>query len=293
MKTRILVIAVVIMLLLAGMASAHTVRMTPMHMSHLDQGNYQAWIVNSSGVPMSVTSFNVRETDQTMWDMNGNRITSISTPFPVNNGDMMLVTADNQGTNMPASMVVLQGKVRNSTAMLNMGADFSTAAGKYILATPTNGPNTNELSGIWFLKRGTDMTTAASGLWLPGLPSGWQYEGWVMVSNRPLSTGKFNHAYTGYVVGADMSAQYSGTMAGPPFPGEDFLRNAPAGMTFPLNLQGQMTAITVEPNPDNDPGPSDFMVLSATIPSNAMDHEEYVMTNRGNMAPMMRTTITP
>jgi hypothetical protein len=66
---------------------------------------------------------------------------------------------------------------------------------------------------------------------LPPLPAGWIYEGWAIVNGTPLSTGKFAE-----INQADQAASYSGPIAGPPFPGEDFLDHAPVGIIFPLTF---------------------------------------------------------
>ena len=150
--------------------------------------------------------------------------------------------------------------------------DFSTAAGHYILATPTNGADTNEKSGLWFL----DISggSPAEGLTLPMLPDGWKYEGWAVIGGTPVTTGKFLNTDE-----ADESAPFSGPMAGPPFPGEDFLENAPSGMTFPTDLSGGAAVITIEPDPDNSDSPFALHPLAGGIPSDATDHTTYTMDN--------------
>ena len=96
--------------------------------------------------------------------------------------------------------------------------------GKFILATPTTDDSGDELSGIWFL----DLITGTPdvSLQLPDLPEGWIYEGWVVMNGMPVTTGKFTQ-----VDAADELAPYSGNdNLGPPFPGEDFVMNAPSGI---------------------------------------------------------------
>jgi hypothetical protein len=161
---------------------------------------------------------------------------------------------------------------------------FATAAGKYVLATPTDGMNNNEKSGVWFL----DLSTGAPavGLTLPALPAGWQYEGWAVVAGKPVTTGRFTSA-----TGADAAAPYSGPMAAPPFPGEDFLENAPSGLAFPADLSGGMAVITLEPEPDDSPAPFTLKPLVGTIPSAAADHQTYTMENRTSQFPSGAATI--
>lgn len=233
---------------------------------------YEGWIITggapvSTGVfsvdaagNMSATSFNVDKTDLA----NATAFVLTIEPFP-------------DADPAPSSTHLLAGSFSGSSAgisigdMKALGNDFSSATGKYVLATPTDGGGTNEKSGLWFL----DLTggSPAAGLNLPVLPDGWAYEGWAVTGGVPLTTGKFTANS-----GADMSAPYSGAMVGPPFPGEDFLTNAPAGMTFPLDLSGGKAVITIEPSPDNSPMPFGILKpLVADIPASATDHTTYSM----------------
>jgi hypothetical protein len=191
---------------------------------------------------------------------------------------------------IPSSTKFIAGDVADDMADLTvaasqaLGDDFMTAAGKYILATPTNGDTTNELSGIWFLDLGTG--TPAVGLTLPTLPAGWKYEGWAVISGQPVTSGKFTA-----VDMADEAAPYSGPLAGPPFPGEDYLENAPAGLTFPIDLSGGTAVISVEPDPDDDAAPFAIKPLVHQVPDPAQDHQTYDMTNQANTIPTGKATI--
>ncbi len=180
----------------------------------------------------------------------------------------------------PSMIKVLGGVFEGKSANVSvshaaaLGADFSAAKGKYILATPTTSSTEDELSGVWFLDLSGASPTA--GLNLPPLPAEWLYEGWVVIDGMPVSTGTFKDTNK-----ADNAAPYSGSDApGPPFPGEDFITNAPAGLIFPTNLSGRTVVVSIEPNPDNAPEPFAFKPLVATVPENAMDHETYNLNNQ-------------
>ena len=67
--------------------------------------------------------------------------------------------------------------------------------------------------------------------------------------------------------------------AGPPFPGEDFLTNAPAGLSFPTDLAGGTAVISVEPEPDDSSAPFTLKPLVGPIPADAVDHETYTVGN--------------
>ncbi len=179
----------------------------------------------------------------------------------------------------PSSVHILAGDFDGSTATLSvahgaaLGNDFSTSTGGYILATPTDGgSDTNENSGVWWLD---PSAGPGASLNLPTLPAGWAYEGWAVVDGTPISTGRFLTAS-----GADWSGIYSSTnAAGPPFPGEDLLLNAPDGVSFPTDLAGKTVVISVEPQPDNSAAPFLLKPLVGAVPADATDHTLYQMAN--------------
>ena len=172
----------------------------------------------------------------------------------------------------PAATKILAGDFSGSSASVNsigIVGDFSASSGTYILATPTDTDDTNEESGVWFLDNSSG--SAVAGLNLPTLTDGWKYEGWAVIDGTPVTTGTF---LSGNV--ADDNAATSmfkgDANNGPNYPGEDFLQNAPAGLTFPTDLKGMTIVISVEPVPDNSPNPFTLKPLAHMVPANAMNH---------------------
>ena len=234
---------------------------------------YEGWII-VDGAPISTGVFSV----------NDSGILS-DTTFEITQSDLeaatkfvLTIEPYPDSNSSPSSTHYLAGDFSNNTASLTVsdaavfGDNFSSATGKYILATPTNGSDSFENSGVWFL----DLSSGSPmmGLSLPTLPAGWMYEGWAVIGGTPVTTGKFTVADM-----ADNADPYSGTMDGPPFPGEDFLNNAPVGLTFPTDLAGQTAVITIEPDPDNSTAPFALKPLIGNIPLTATDHTTYDMTN--------------
>lgn len=171
----------------------------------------------------------------------------------------------------PANTKVLVGDFSGSTATVNSNivADFSSSAGTYILATPTDGPANNEFSGVWFLDNSSG--SAVSGLNLPVLSAGWQYEGWVVFNGTPVSTGTFIDP----AMADDNAATspFKGTTGnGPGYPGEDYVMGTAAGVVFPTDLRGKTVVISVEPLPDNNTAPFTLKPLAHMVPANATDH---------------------
>lgn len=237
-----------------------------------DNYAYEGWLI-VDGNPVSAGIFNV--------DANGNLS---ETSFEVDYDDLEKATAyvltiepspDSDPT--PSDVHILAGDFTDNSAAITVnhasaiGSDFTASTGNYILATPTDGSmTTDELSGVWWL----DPAGPEAGLDLPTLPDGWKYEGWAVVNGTPVSTGTFTA-----VSGSDDAAPFSGTTAGPAYPGEDFLINAPSGLTFPTDLTSATIVISVEPSPDNSTAPFLLKPLVGSVPANATDRTLYGMDN--------------
>lgn len=236
---------------------------------------YEGWII-VNGNPKSTGKFTV----------NQNGVLS-KTTFPVNTDDLNNATAfvltiepvpDNSP--IPHDRHILAGEFAGNSASVTtmhgeaLGADLTTATGTYLLATPTTATMTDELSGVWFIDATGGMGNEMPGLTLPVLPAGWVYEGWAVINGSPVTTGRFTMED-----GADQAAPFSGPLAGPPFPGEDFVENAPPGFTFPTNLQSEMIVVTLEPVPDNSPEPFFVRPVAANVPASAIPMANYQMNN--------------
>ena len=92
---------------------------------------------------------------------------------------------------------------------------------------------------------------------------------------------------------ADNFDDYSSSdEAAPPFPGEDYLTNAPDGLTFPTDLAGAAAVISIEPRMDNSPAPFQFKPLVGTIPSDATDHTLYSVDDMSSTLPTGSVSIS-
>lgn len=232
---------------------------------------YEGWIM-VNGTPVTTGTFTVNATGQlskTSFELDKTQL-SQATAF------ILTVEPFPDPSPSPSEVHLLAGGFSANSAALTIGHpaalnnNFLSATGKYVLATPTTASTTDELSGLWFVNFASG--SPAVGLSLPALPSGWRFEGWAVINGKPITTGVFTNAS-----GADASKPFSGPLAGPPFPGEDFITNAPAGTTFPTNLAGGMAVITIEPFPDNSPAPFLLKPLIGNIPNPATDRVTYNM----------------
>lgn len=224
---------------------------------------YEGWII-VDGLPVSTGTFSSVDFPQT-FSVNSDQL-DMATTF------VLSIEPAIDLDPAPAATKILAGDFSGTLATVNSSGivgDFSASTGTYILATPTDNDDTNEESGVWFLDNSSGNTGA--GLSLPTLPDGWKYEGWAVLNGVPISTGTFLDPSL-----ADENAAtsiFKGDAGnGPGYPGEDYLQNAPTGMSFPTDLRGATIVISVEPSPDNSPLPFTLKPLAHVVPGDAMVH---------------------
>ncbi len=176
----------------------------------------------------------------------------------------------------PSGVTIVSGPVFKGKANLSsanrsaIGTDFKTAQGSVLVAAPT-APKTDPLAGVWWY----DPTTKSPSITIPALSAGWAYEGWVVLQGQAVTTGQFTVANE-----ADRFNGYSGEGGVPAVPGEDFVKNAPKGLTFPMSVAKATTFITVEPTNDGDPTPFGISILTADIPETINAFESVPMFPR-------------
>lgn len=223
---------------------------------------YEGWII-VDGAPISTGTFSVNangDISQTAFTMDKETLDQ-ATKFVLSIEPVPDPSPD------PAATKLLVGDFSGTSATVSTGtvaASFSDVAGTYFLATPTGtGADEEAYSGVWFLDNSSGMPEV--GLSLPTLEDGWKYEGWAVIDGVPVTTGTFTA-----IDATDEATPFSGTNPGPPFPGEDFLHNAPSGLMFPTDLRGGVTVISIEPFPDNSAAPFTLKPLVGMIPTDAM-----------------------
>lgn len=242
-----------------------------------DEFRYEGWIL-VDGMPVTTGTFSVDDSgtlSQTSFSINTSQLAAATNfilsiePHPDNNPS-------------PASTKILAGVFNGNGASINsdniivdpssITGTLGASTGKFILATPTDGGSMDdEESGVWFLDNSSG--SAVPSLNLPTLSPGWKYEGWAVINGTPVSTGTFTD-----VAATDEANTFSGPTplpapnAGGFFPGEDFLVNAPTGLTFPTDLKGATIVISVEPSPDNSLAPFTLKPLAQMVATDAAVH---------------------
>ncbi len=223
---------------------------------------YEGWII-VDGAPVSTGTFSVNaegDLSQKRFDVDEDQLNK-ATNF------VLSIEPNPDPSPDPAPTKIFIGEFSGNQAEMTtntVASSFSDIDGKYIVAAPTGtGDESEKYSGIWFLDNSSGM--AVAGLQLPTLSDGWKYEGWVVIDGVPVSTGTFTD-----VNAADESGMFSGANPGPNYPGEDFLVNAPDGLTFPTDIREGVAVISIEPYPDNSPAPFTLKPLAGPIPADAM-----------------------
>ena len=260
-----------------------------------DGYHYEGWAL-IEGAPVSIGKFNV-DASGVITDLdgiaiedgllNGGRDLRVASEF------ILTIEGPGDVDITPSETHYLGGTLDDGEAMLTIAGgtqsfpdDFGEASGAYILATPTDGPESNETSGLWFLDLSSEP--AGPGLVLPALPQGWVYEGWAVIDDVPVSTGRFVAADE-----PDFDDSFSGEMPAPEVPGEDFLVEAPTGWSFPLDLRSRVAVITIEPEPDDSPAPFALKPLVGPIPEDAATHHSFMMDNASADFPTIALELAP
>ncbi len=254
-------------------------------------GHYEGWLI-IDGQPVSTGKFTANSTGFNFADLNGDGIGTFPLDFDPSGATAFVLSIEPDGDTDPApsDTHILAGDIIDGVADLSishpaaLGTDFADASGEFVLATPTDGDRTNdEDPGIWFLT----FPGPTPGLVLPELPDGWTYEGWTVIDGTPVTTGTFLA-----VDRSDDAAPYSGTVRTPNFPGEDFLQNAPEGLTFPTNLSGATVVVSLEPLAEDNPLPFAVKPLAGPVPADAeLEPVSYPLSNADFTAPTGRATI--
>ena len=171
------------------------------------------------------------------------------------------------------------------TVLEGIYASIGAATGTFILSTPTNGPDSNEDSGLWFINITGGIP--ARGLMVPFPLTGWNYHGWVSIDGITVTTGPILGPST-----ADGAAPHSGSLPGFSYPGEDFLEKAPDGLTFPTSVGAARVFVSLEPDPDPSPDPSYLVLFDGRVPGTPVVANNYTLANQASTFPSGRVRIS-
>ncbi len=245
-------------------------------------GHYEGWAI-VDGAPVSTGKFNVNGDGMPVELGGGGVISEFDAGEDISEATDIKISIEPYGDADPgpSGLIIVEGMVESSMAVLKTavpGLDMleTMTSGAYILATPSDNdsdPN-NDNEGIWWL---TMPGPEAGFQYLPDLGANWAYEGWVVdVSGGapvPYSTGTFSMAE-----GEDSDA--AGCMGGgPPFPGQDFVEYQ-CGPVLDLASGDFAAVLSIEPVPDNGPGPFLLKPLAGLIPTDGVGQTGIDMGNQ-------------
>ena len=258
-----------IMFIMAAQAPAQDGPTLALHFDNLMplneavDGLYEGWAI-VGGAPISTGVFNVNDMGQPVYPGGGSVIEEFIPASNITGATDIKISiepADDMDPG-PSGLIILGGMLSGDVASLATGLEgVSAAAGCYILATPSDNDSNdmNDNEGIWWLQ----MPGPVAGLTdLPDIGPNWTYEGWVVdVSGgmpMPYTSGTF-------ATGDGFDSDAAGPMGGgPPFPGQDYVAFQ-GGPVLDLASGDFAAVISIEPVPDNGPGPFQLKPLAGMI----------------------------
>ena len=298
-RNRIQAIVLVAAMLVAGSAmaqgGAESLTLSFVNLMPLDEavdGLYEGWAI-IDGAPVSTGVFNVNGSGQPVQPGTGEVIVSFIVATDLAAASDIKISLEPVGDSDPApsGLIVLTGALSGETASLAAALPglsmLETATAEYILATPSDNETApdNDNQGVWYLR----MPGPTAGLMgLPDLGDHWIYEGWAVdVSGSqpmPYSTGTFTS-------GEGFDSDQAGCNAGgPPFPGQDFTAYH-CGPELILDSGDFALVISIEPVPDNGPGPFQFKPLAGMVPTDALGMGNCLMNQTGETFPVGVATV--
>jgi hypothetical protein len=226
------------------------------------EGHYELWERRAEGGETRLGAFRVLAGGSVI-QLSGEPLSSLPlSELPSPEAEVLLTLESGENPVRERSeRVVLRGVVRATDIALTPVVPAVPKKRVAILAAPGGGPET---SGVWFADTPPKTGNPPPGLSLGPPPHGWIYGAWVMTgAGTPLFLGSFQEPK-----GPDSDAAYSSRKSWN-VPGEEFARNAPEGVTFPLNVADGRTEVLISLEPDfftiRDAGPF-LPILSTRIP---------------------------
>ncbi len=237
----------------------------PQNLPLLPEEHYYAlWVTNTLNQARLLLQFR-SNANGVLSNLNGAPLDITEAIFRFSNAELgsfrqFLLTVEQEQVTQPTGSTLLEATYAGrSDTLLSTPFNQTYSAlqnATFMLVAPTDLTGINQRSGLWFVQR-TDERTQSVPLSLnlePGVilslpPRGWVYNGWVRNSVSDelwLETGRFTA-----VNRADQQAlYYDDTVTAYPYPGEDFLRNAPQNVFFPVNIPStgeREVVISLEP----------------------------------------------
>jgi hypothetical protein len=237
-----------------------------------NEGHYEGWAI-VSGAPVSTGRFNMNATGMPVELGGGPVIDEFDAGQDITGATDIKISIEPPGDPDPApsGLIILAAPVVAASANLVTDVPGRTVletmtAGSFILATPSDNPGVpdNDDQGIWFLRTPGPTPGFTD---LPAIGPAWIYEGWVVDLSNPMSPVPYSTGTFSMAAGSDSDAAGCNG-GGPPFPGQDFVPFQ-CGPVLDLDTGDFAAVVSIEPVPDNSPGPFQLKPLAGAVPTDA------------------------
>lgn len=239
------------------------------------QGIYYLWALLERNQAERMGSFFIDAAGQIV-DENGAPITQFtSEEFSVRRTLRLLITIELPGEapESPTGMQILTGTVIEGVANLvvPISTAITQATGSLRVFTPTDGPGNNESSGFWMVDADGEPSLS-----IPDSTGALTYETFIEIGGQTINLGRFEVPDS-----EDNSNRFSAETFDPPeAPGEDLLRNAPEGLTFPIDLSGARVTVSLEGRTNDFVSRSQLIVFDTVLPAGLAGGEIVPFMNR-------------
>jgi len=241
-----------------------------------DDGTYVLWGLGERNEAHRLGAFFIDPATGAVVDENGAPVDTFATDeVALRTVQGILVTIEvNPGSESPTGMQIISGTFIDRVAELTVpiSSGIASATGTLRVFTPTDGPDTNENSGLWMVDE-----TGEPSLNMPETTAALQYETFIEIGGQNLNLGRFDVL--------DNRDDFCRSCADfeefpqPERPGDDLLVNPPDGLVFPTDISGAIVRISLEGRFNDFAKQSQLIVLEAVLPTGLVGGEIVGYTN--------------
>jgi hypothetical protein len=239
-------------------------------------GTYILWGLGERNEANRLGAFYIDPTTGDVVDASGTPIdTFVSEDVTLRTLQGILVTIEaNPNTESPTGMQIISGTFIDRVAELTVpiSSDITSASGSLTVFTPTDGPDTNENSGLWMVDAAGEPS-----LNMPDTTAALQFETFIEIDGQNLNVGRFD-----VVDKRDDFCRFCADVEEfpqPERPGDDLLVNPPEGLVFPIDISGAIVRISLEGRANDFAQQSQLIVLEAVLPTGLIGGEVVAYTN--------------
>jgi len=255
------------------------VRVQMSSLAPLDQsteGTYILWGLGERNQTTRLSEFFVDPTTGNVVDGDGTPVdTFTADDLALRTLQGILVTIEvNPDSETPSGMQIISGTFIDRVAQLTVpiSSGITSASGSLRVFSPTDGPDTNENSGLWMVDAAGEPS-----LNMPDTSAALQFETFIEIGGQNLNLGRFDLVnrrddFCRFCADFEQFPQ-------PERPGDDLLLNPTEGLLFPIDISGATVRISLEARVNDFAQQSQLIVLEAVLPSGLVGGEIIGFTN--------------